>query len=152
MKRNAALAMLLLVPTILQADDFGIVGKLNPVYHGEAGVRTLKELTRSYLTITRDLTRVMKFLVPIPPETASDLKQQKENGLGYQVVSVQLKYGRHLDQVVASEGCILAVRDYTEIPVEFDEVATVKVNHKRWNFRDWSDKGQHRSKNKAATA
>src|SRR6202051_574885 len=33
--------------------------KLNPVYHGEAGIRTLKELARSYLAITRDLTRVM---------------------------------------------------------------------------------------------
>ena len=29
------------------------------VYHGEHGVRTLKELGRSYLTITKDLTRVM---------------------------------------------------------------------------------------------
>jgi hypothetical protein len=32
---------------------------LSPIYHGENGVRTLKELARSYLTITRDLTRVM---------------------------------------------------------------------------------------------
>jgi len=35
-------------------------GLLWPVYHGGAGgVRTLKELARSYLTITKDLTRVM---------------------------------------------------------------------------------------------
>jgi hypothetical protein len=27
----------------------------NPVYHGEHGVRTLKELGRSYLTITKDV-------------------------------------------------------------------------------------------------
>jgi transposase len=33
--------------------------KLHPVYHGETGIRTLKELARSYLTLTRDLTRVM---------------------------------------------------------------------------------------------
>jgi transposase len=33
--------------------------QLNPVYHGEHGVRTLKELGRSYLTLTRDVTRVM---------------------------------------------------------------------------------------------
>jgi len=33
--------------------------RLNPVYHGEHGLRTLKELVRSYLTITRDLGRVM---------------------------------------------------------------------------------------------
>ena len=32
---------------------------LRPVYHGEHGVRTLKELARSYLTISGDLARVM---------------------------------------------------------------------------------------------
>ena len=32
---------------------------LNPVYHGEHGLRNLKELVRSYLTITKDLGRVM---------------------------------------------------------------------------------------------
>jgi transposase len=34
-------------------------GLLSPVYHGEHGIRVLKELARSYLAITRDLTRVM---------------------------------------------------------------------------------------------
>jgi transposase len=28
---------------------------LTPVYHGECGVRTLRELSRSYLTVTKDL-------------------------------------------------------------------------------------------------
>lgn len=32
---------------------------LRPVYHGEHGVRTLKELSRSYLTLSGDLARVM---------------------------------------------------------------------------------------------
>jgi hypothetical protein len=41
------------------------LNKLNPVYHGEAGVRTLKRLARSYLAITRDLTRVMSRLKAI---------------------------------------------------------------------------------------
>jgi hypothetical protein len=31
----------------------------HPVYHGEHGVRTLKELARSYLTISQDVVRVM---------------------------------------------------------------------------------------------
>jgi transposase len=34
-------------------------GSLSAVYHGENGVRTLKELSRSYLTISKDLGRVM---------------------------------------------------------------------------------------------
>ena len=37
-------------------------GLLTPVYHGESGVRTLWELGRSYLTVTKDLTRVMNRL------------------------------------------------------------------------------------------
>ena len=37
-------------------------GLLSPVYHGEAGIRTLKELCRSYLTMNKDLTRVMNRL------------------------------------------------------------------------------------------
>src|SRR6516165_7430165 len=35
---------------------------LQPVYHGETSVRTLRELARSYLTIVKDLTRVMNRL------------------------------------------------------------------------------------------
>jgi transposase len=37
-------------------------GLLSPVYHGENGVRVLKELARGYLTLTRDTTRVMNRL------------------------------------------------------------------------------------------
>ncbi|HKM66759.1 MAG TPA: transposase [Candidatus Acidoferrum sp.] len=38
------------------------MNKIKPVYHGEHGLRTLKELARSYLTISKDLTRVMNRL------------------------------------------------------------------------------------------
>jgi len=38
---------------------------LRPVYHGEQGLRTLKELARSYLTISKDLARVMSRLKAI---------------------------------------------------------------------------------------
>jgi transposase len=38
------------------------MNKITSVYHGEHGLRTLKELARSYLTITKDLTRVMNRL------------------------------------------------------------------------------------------
>ena len=37
-------------------------GSLSAVYHGEKGIRTLQELSRSYLTIGKDLTRVMNRL------------------------------------------------------------------------------------------
>jgi transposase len=35
------------------------MNKIKSVYHGENGLRTMKELARSYLTINKDLTRVM---------------------------------------------------------------------------------------------
>ena len=81
----------------------------------------------------------MKCLYPIPQDCLDDLKRSRETGIGYQVVSVELKDGRYFDQVVASEGCIIEVRGYGEIPFAPDEVASVIVNHKRWNFRDGSD-------------
>ena len=40
-------------------------GLLTPVYHGESGIRTLRELSRSYLAASKDLTRVMNRLKAI---------------------------------------------------------------------------------------
>src|ERR1700722_13390315 len=42
--------------------DLLYLNKLSPVYHGETGIRPLKELARSYLALTRDTTRVMNRL------------------------------------------------------------------------------------------
>jgi hypothetical protein len=77
----------------------------------------------------------MKCLVPIPREYADHLKRQGETGMGYQVVSVTLKDGKHFDQVLTSEGCVIQVRGHRDVPFAPDDVASVKVNHKRWNFR-----------------
>jgi hypothetical protein len=41
------------------------LNKLSPVYHAEPGIRTLKEVARSYIAMTRDLTRVMSRLKAI---------------------------------------------------------------------------------------
>src|ERR1700757_150402 len=38
------------------------LNKLSPVYQGEPGIQTLKELARSYIAMTRDLTGVMSWL------------------------------------------------------------------------------------------
>jgi hypothetical protein len=38
------------------------MNRVKSVYHGEHGLRTMKELARSYLTISADLTRVMNRL------------------------------------------------------------------------------------------
>lgn len=90
----------------------------------------------------------MKLLFPIPEACLDQLKRGTETGIGYQVVSVELKDGRYFDQVVVSECCIIEVRGFAEIPFAPHDVATVSVNHKRWNFRELSDS---RSKCRAAT-
>lgn len=76
---------------------------------------------------------------PIPKECLGLLKQATETGIGYQIVSVELKDGRSFDQVVVSEGCIIEIRGFREIPFSVDEIASISVNHNRWNFRDGSD-------------
>jgi hypothetical protein len=55
--------------------------------------------------------------------------------LGYHVISVSLRDGRKFDQVVASEGCVIQVRGYSEVPFQREEVASIQVNHRPWNFR-----------------
>ena len=91
----------------------------------------------------------MKCLVPIPTRFVNYLKRAPETGIGYQVISVVLKDGRSFDQVITSEGCIIEVRGYKEIPFAPDDVASVSVNHKDWNFREASDA---HSKSRAAAA
>ena len=91
----------------------------------------------------------MKCLYPIPKACLDDLKRGGETGIGYQVVCVELKDRRCFDQVVASEGCIIEGRGYEEIPFAPEELESVIVNDKRWNFREGSDM---RIKCRAATA
>ena len=91
----------------------------------------------------------MKRLVPIRSGCVDHLDLVTETGIGYQVVSVELKDGRFFDQVVVSEGCIIEVRGHKEIPFVPNDMASVRVNHKRWNFRGGSDA---RAKSRAATA
>jgi hypothetical protein len=91
----------------------------------------------------------MKCLFPIPEACLDQLKRASETGIGYQIVAVHLRDGRCFEQVVVSECCIIEVRDYAEIPFTPYDVASVSINHKRWNFRDGSD---IRAKCRAATA
>jgi hypothetical protein len=46
---------------------------------------------------------------------------------------------------------VIAVCGFPEVPFDFNEVATVEVNHRRWNFRKWSD-ARKPKKSKTASA
>jgi hypothetical protein len=94
----------------------------------------------------------MKRLTPIPPDSVVELKRNPETGIGYQVVSVTLKDGRQFDQAVASEGCIIQLRGCEDVPFAPDEVSAVRVNHRGWNFREWSESRRYSGKSRAASA
>jgi hypothetical protein len=91
----------------------------------------------------------MKRLVPIPSACIDQLKRVKETGIGYHIISVELKDGRAFDQVVVSEGCIIEVRGHKEISFSPDDVLSISINQEHWNFREGSDV---RAKSRAATA
>jgi hypothetical protein len=76
-----------------------------------------------------------KRLIPVPPESANKLKEAKQTGLGYQFVSVRLKNGKHFEQAVVSEGHIIQVKGYKDVPFSAEDVESVTVTGKRWNFR-----------------
>jgi hypothetical protein len=48
---------------------------LKPVYHGENGVRMLRELARSYLTIVKDLSRVNESAESAVPQLGNPLRR-----------------------------------------------------------------------------
>jgi hypothetical protein len=83
-----------------------------------------------------------KRLAQVPNGLLDQLKGAKETGIGYLVVSVELKDlkdGRTFDQVLTSEGCIIEVRGCKEIPFMPEDMIAVKVTHRSWNFSDVSD-------------
>jgi Transposase len=54
-------------------------GMLRPVYHGEHGLRTLRELGRSYQTLSQDLNRVMKRIKVYAPRYREEWLQKIEH-------------------------------------------------------------------------
>jgi hypothetical protein len=91
----------------------------------------------------------MKPLVPIPAESAKHLEDQPEAGPGYHFVSINLKDGRCFEPAVASEGFIIQVKGYKNLPFASEEVESVTVTEKRWNFRR---KKEERPKANSASA
>ena len=77
----------------------------------------------------------MKRMIPIPVESAKRLKAEHEAGPGYQFVSIRLKDGRYFEPAVASEGYIIQVKGYRNLPFTEEEVEFVAVTEKHWNFR-----------------
>ena len=77
----------------------------------------------------------MRKLVPIPPESLKRLKRDDLKEFGYQFVSVKLKDGRVFAQAVASEGCLIQVKGFREIPFVETDIESVDADAEPWNFR-----------------
>jgi putative SOS response-associated peptidase YedK len=77
----------------------------------------------------------MRKLVPIPPESLKHLKKNDMKDFGYQFVSVRLKDGRVFAQAVASEGCLIQVKGFREIPFVETDIESVDADAAPWNFR-----------------
>jgi len=77
----------------------------------------------------------MKKLVPIPPESLNRLKKDDLKDFGYQFVSIKLKDGRVFPQSVASEGCVIQVKGFREIPFVETDIESVDADGEPWNFR-----------------
>jgi hypothetical protein len=77
----------------------------------------------------------MKKLVPIPPESLKHLKKDDLKDFGYQFVSVRLKDGKVFPQAVASEGCLIQVKGFREIPFVETDIESIEADAQPWNFR-----------------
>jgi hypothetical protein len=77
----------------------------------------------------------MRQLVPIPTESRQRLKKDDFKDFGYQFVSVKLKDGRVFAQAVASEGCLIQVKGFREIPFVETDIESVDPDGEPWNFR-----------------
>ena len=69
------------------------------------------------------------------PESLKHLKKDDMKDFGYQFVTVRLKDGRVFAQAVASEGCLIQVRGFREIPFVETDVESVDADAAPWNFR-----------------
>ena len=60
--------------------------------------------------------------------------------MGYQVVSVTLRDGRTIEDVVIIQSTVVAeVRGEADIPFEPDDIVGIELTHRKWNFRSASD-------------
>jgi len=79
--------------------------------------------------------RTARHIVPIPSAAVKRLEDAGQQGPGYQFVSVKLKDGRVFEQAVVSEGCIIQVKGQRRIPFTENDVESVEITDRIWNFR-----------------
>jgi len=91
--------------------------QLHPVYHGEHGVRTLKELGRSYLTLTQDVSRVMTRIKALYRGWAIPCRRREQ---WLPVVFSVLDVGKNIDIVVLAAPKPLLAQALPSVPIGDD--------------------------------
>ncbi|HEY3149094.1 MAG TPA: hypothetical protein VGJ75_22210 [Dongiaceae bacterium] len=59
-----------------------------------------------------------------------------ETGMGYVVVSVELRDGRTFDQVVIDSGIASRVRGLPDVPFAEDDIVGITANHRKWDWKE----------------
>jgi transposase len=80
--------------------DLLYMNKIKPVYHGEHSLRMLKELSRSYLTISKDLGRVMNRLQQARKELLAEARKHRATKLLRQIPGIGPLRAAHLVAVM----------------------------------------------------
>jgi hypothetical protein len=71
----------------------------------------------------------------LPDKWAPFLLRQGETGMCYQTASITLRDGRVIDDVLIIGGTVAEVRGCDTIPFSVEAISDIKVNHRKWNFR-----------------
>ncbi len=72
----------------------------------------------------------------LPKSWSEFLAKKPETGMGYQVISVSLRDGRKVEDVVIIQSHIIGeVRGHADIPFEPDEIVGVELTHRNWQFQ-----------------
>jgi hypothetical protein len=72
----------------------------------------------------------------LPEQWSTFLLGQPETGMDYQVVSVTLRDGRVIqDVVIVHHSIVSEVRGHSEIPFDPADITQIEVTHRKWDFR-----------------
>ncbi len=73
-------------------------------------------------------------MLKLSDKWAEILSNQGETGMGYQVITVNLKDGRIFKQTVHQEGYITEIKGYRDIPFSEEDIEDIVITHDKWNF------------------
>lgn len=63
------------------------------------------------------------------------LRTLPETGMGYHVVTIELKDGRKFKQSIIDSGQLVRIRGLQEIPFSESDIANLTVTHDKWDWK-----------------